>query len=156
VVMKMFHEKMGRIINEHKGYINDIVADNILATWGILDEKGNSADMAIQSAIHQLMEMSEFNRELETHGLPRLEIRIGIHSAELVIGDMGEGHLSAMGDGVNLAIRVCSLAKNLKTNLLITEFAQKQSKRRDFIKVVEFKSISHRRDINLYQLSQHE
>lgn len=91
-------EIMDRLIAEHRGRIANTAGDSVLAEFP-----------SVVDAVECAAEVQERLREANA-GVPedrRLEFRIGLHVGDVVVrgGDL-------LGDGVNIAARVQSLAEN--------------------------------------------
>ena len=117
--------RIGEAVLGNSGYIDKYLGDGLLALWGI--EGGEPADL-ILGAVRSALLMQYTVRELSTHLSPHfgadLSIRVGIHFGPAIIGRIGHParqQLTAIGDTVNVASRVESQNKELRTSLLITE-----------------------------------
>jgi len=63
-------------------------------------------------------------RDRDGHGAEPVQYRRGLHSGEVVIGNVGSSdkmEFTVLGDTVNLASRLESLNKEHKTKLLLSE-----------------------------------
>ena len=70
------------------------------------------------------LELKKLCDRWEVEGNPRIEIGIGIHSGESVVGNIGsEKHIeyTAIGDTVNVASRLQDLTKELKSSIVVSE-----------------------------------
>ena len=90
-------ETMDRLIAEHGGRIANTAGDSILAEFP-------SAVEAVQCAVEAQARLAAANRDLPADR--RLEFRVGVHVGDVVVqgGDL-------LGDGVNIAARLQSLAE---------------------------------------------
>ncbi|MCB1110359.1 MAG: adenylate/guanylate cyclase domain-containing protein, partial [Chlamydiia bacterium] len=114
--------KMSEKIDLHGGVIDKYVGDEVMALFGAPIEKPGSAFQAIQSAIDMIDEIKTWNQERKQQGLPEIEMGIGIHTGNVVAGNMGaENRLNytVLGANVNLAARICSEAGGMQ--VLISE-----------------------------------
>ncbi len=90
---------------EHGGYLDKIMGDGFMSLFNVPGRQLNHATMAVRSAICMYERVLEWNL---TH-TPMLNIRIGIHTGEALVGNIGTPQLmnyTAIGDSVNLAKRL--------------------------------------------------
>jgi hemerythrin len=83
-----------------------------------------SAEDAINSAIAMLKKLVEYNKILQTAGLPKIQIGIGIHTGSMMLGTIGGQNrmdTTVISDAVNIASRLESLTKTYGNPLLISE-----------------------------------
>ncbi|MEP6673297.1 MAG: adenylate/guanylate cyclase domain-containing protein [Chthoniobacter sp.] len=124
VVNRLFL-RIGEAVLGNSGYIDKYLGDGLLALWGI---DGGTPPELILNAVRAALLMQHTVRELSDHLSPHfgaaLSIRVGIHFGPAIIGRIGHParqQLTAIGDTVNVASRVESQNKELRTSLLITE-----------------------------------
>jgi len=109
--------RMEPIIHEHHGVIDKYIGDAIMALFP------NNADDAVRAAIGMLKNLANFN--LTPNSKQPLNIGIGIHTGQLMLGTIGgENRMdgTVISDAVNLASRVENLTKTYGVALLITEY----------------------------------
>ncbi|QVL57672.1 MAG: hypothetical protein KFB93_00940 [Simkaniaceae bacterium] len=114
--------KVSDKIDTFGGVIDKYVGDEVMALFGAPIEKKESALNAIKSAIETIEDLKAWNIERKSEGLPEIEMGIGIHTGNVVAGNMGaENRLNytVLGANVNLASRICSEAKGMQ--VLISE-----------------------------------
>jgi adenylate cyclase len=76
-----------------------------------------------------LVELKTLQAGWAVRGLPALDIGIGIHTAQMVVGNMGSElrfDYTVMGDGVNLASRLEGANKEYGTRIIISESTWEQ------------------------------
>jgi adenylate cyclase len=115
---------MSDIIIKNGGTIDKYIGDAIMAYWNAPLDVKNHADMAVSSAIEQLDALIPLNKKLREKGLAKIEIGIGIHTGDVVVGEMGSHDRSdytIIGDTVNLGSRVEGLCKVYASEILITQ-----------------------------------
>jgi adenylate cyclase len=114
---------MRRIIERNKGEIFNYMGDGLLALFGA-DDSANAVENSVRSAMEMLTAMQEMQTYLnKTYG-QGLQIGIGIHSGDVVIGainDQSNDKRMVIGDAVNVASRVESANKEMGTNLLVSQ-----------------------------------
>ena len=110
-IMRAFQRSCESAIFGFDGRIGRYMGDGILAYFGFPAAHEDSAERAVQAALEGIRLVSELSFE----GVPRLEMRVGIATGLVVIGDLiGEGpsrEFALVGDAPNLAARLQQLAK---------------------------------------------
>ncbi len=102
--------RIGPLVRAHNGFIDKYIGDAIMALFP------NSADDAILAAIEIRQELELYNSERIGSGMPLLDIGIGIHTGNLILGTIGEEERmegTVISDAVNQAFRLESLTKTL-------------------------------------------
>ncbi|MBA7536364.1 Adenylate cyclase 1 [subsurface metagenome] len=123
-LLNQFFEQMSNCIEKEGGLVNKYIGDAILAVFGAPIELKNHADAAIRAAFAMLEERDRLNKRLESQGYPVIRSGIGIHSGEVLAGNIGSQkrmEYTVIGDVVNVAARVEKLCKHTRRDLLITE-----------------------------------
>jgi class 3 adenylate cyclase len=101
--------KMVEIILDHRGIIDEIIGDGILAFFGAPVELENHPELAVACALNMQLAMEEINTLNEADGLPHLEMGIAVNTGELVVGVIGHEKrkkYGAVGAQVNFTGRV--------------------------------------------------
>ena len=110
-IMRAFQRSCESAIFGFDGRIGRYMGDGILAYFGFPAAHEDSAERAVQAALEGIRLVSELSFE----GVPHLEMRVGIATGVVVIGDLiGEGssrEFALVGDAPNLAARLQQLAK---------------------------------------------
>lgn len=110
------------VIRNH-GVIDKYIGDCIMAFWGAPLETEQDETDACRAALGCLEALEEINRGFRDRGLTTIAIRIGIHSGDAVVGNLGSDRLfdyTVVGDTVNLAARLESANKQFGTRVLIS------------------------------------
>lgn len=96
---------LGDAVLAHGGFIDKIMGDGFMALFNVPSPQPDHATNAVQTALAMYKHLMRKN---QTHSLP-MNIRIGIHTGEAVVGNIGMPRLlnyTAIGDTVNLAKRL--------------------------------------------------
>jgi adenylate cyclase len=115
-LLNFYMQTMVKIIVKHSGHVNKFIGDGILAVFSDDDEGAKPGDHAWR-AISCATEMVQ-------NTIGDFETRAGIHSGEVVIGNVGSSdkmEFTVLGDTVNLASRLESMNKEQNTNLLLSQ-----------------------------------
>jgi adenylate cyclase len=97
---------------EHSGVIDAYVGDSISAWWEDPDQEPNALN-ACTCAKAIVSRVALINDDPAFATLPKLKIKIGVHSGLVTLGNYGSYQrmrYAALGDAVNLASSLCSLA----------------------------------------------
>jgi adenylate cyclase len=123
-VLTEYFNTMTAIIHKHKGTVDKFIGDAIMAFWGAPLPDDNHAENAVMAARDMLAAMEEMKAKLKERKLPMIAMRIGLHTGDVVVGNIGSNSrfsYTAIGDAVNLASRLEGANKNYGTWLLISE-----------------------------------
>ena len=111
-------KRMGPLIRENKGFIDKYIGDSIMAIFP------TDPDYAILAAINIRKELNLYNEQRQSYGYAPINIGIGIHTGNLMLGTIGESQrmdTTVIADSVNLASRIEGLTKFYGVTTLITE-----------------------------------
>jgi class 3 adenylate cyclase len=113
-----FNEKMGPIIRQHEGFVNQYLGDAIMAIFPM-----NAAE-ALHAAIKMQKAVREFNVSRVLRKKPPIKIGIGLHTGSLIMGITGDKQrmdATTISDTVNTASRLETLTKYYKGDILLSE-----------------------------------
>lgn len=121
--------RMTDIILEEEGTVDKFEGDAIMAFWGAPLPQEDQALRACRAALRQHAALADLNRHFAESGLPPLRMRIGLHSGDAVVGNLGSQKrfdYTAIGDSVNLAARLEGLNKFYGTAILASETTKQE------------------------------
>ncbi|MCL6265488.1 tetratricopeptide repeat protein [Flagellimonas myxillae] len=111
--------RMGPIIKENKGFVNQYLGDGIMALF--TDEPENALDAAIEMQ----RTLALYNkRRIEEKGYKPITVGMGLHSGPLVMGIIGDtkrNDPAVIADTVNSGARVEGVTKHYGANIIISE-----------------------------------
>lgn len=123
--LNSYLRKMNPTIMDHHGFVDKFIGDAIMA---IFDRPGEAnafeALDAVDAALGMLAVLEEINAALSAENKERVDIGIGIHSGNVIIGTIGfEERMDStvLGDAVNLASRLEGLTKFYGCSLIISD-----------------------------------
>lgn len=121
---------MGEVIDEHGGYIDKYMGDEIMALFGL--QPGREAHPCVdaaRAALGMVSRMPEANRYLCEHLGREFRIGIGISYGTVIVGEVGfrlKKQLTAIGDVVNVASRLQSQTKTQGACILVTDSVRRR------------------------------
>jgi len=116
-----YMEIMANLVIEYGGVIDDYHGDAIMADFGVPlvrtteDEIRQDAVNAVRCALAMGAALAQYNNQTMEQGLPRLRMRVGIASGDVVAGCLGSSQrmkFTAIGDTVNTAARIETMDKD--------------------------------------------
>jgi adenylate cyclase len=115
---------VGRVIEENGGRLDKFIGDGAMALFGLRTTPEDASRQALKAAAAIIREIDRLATELAEELPIPLEIAIGLHAGSAVVGSMGYGNvktLTAIGDTVNVASRLESVAKEFDSALVFSE-----------------------------------
>jgi len=113
-MLNEYFELMVDILFRYEGTLDKFVGDEIVALFGAPVPMPKAELRAVECALDMMKALKEFNRLRVAEGQEAINIGIGINSGQVVTGAIGSSRAlqyTAIGDAVNTASRLCSLAK---------------------------------------------
>jgi adenylate cyclase len=108
-ILNIYLGAMAEVIERYRGSINEFIGDAILAVFGAPITAEDNAERAVACALAMQLAMDEVNVTLRAQGLPALEMGIGVHTGEVVVGNIGSqkrAKYGVVGSHVNMASRI--------------------------------------------------
>ncbi|MDX2129122.1 MAG: ATP-binding protein [Chloroherpetonaceae bacterium] len=110
--------RMGPMIRKNNGFIDKYIGDAIMALFPL------DADDAVKATIEMRRELKIYNQHRENNKYPAIEIGLGLHTGNLMLGTVGESERmegTVIADAVNLASRMEGLTKIYGATILISD-----------------------------------
>jgi adenylate cyclase len=112
------------VIIQNHGVIDKYIGACVMSFWGAPIRTDEDEFYACLAALQCFESIKEINKNFLSQGLPEIKIRIGIHTGDAVVGNIGSNRLfnyTVIGDTVNIASRLESVNKFFRTNIIISE-----------------------------------
>jgi adenylate cyclase len=107
--MSVYFEQVTRAISDEQGTMDKFIGDGIMAFWGAPLPMPDHVLRACSATLRAVRRMEGVNEAWRAEGKPTLRIRIGLNTAEVLVGNIGSSDrfsYTAIGDGVNVAARL--------------------------------------------------
>jgi class 3 adenylate cyclase/CHASE2 domain-containing sensor protein len=121
--LNRYFERTVSLIHERGGAVTSFMGDGIMAVFGAPQQPGNPCRDAFEAARAMLAYVAELNAQFEAEGAATMDIGIGLHAGEAVIGHVGSSSrhdYTAIGDVTNVASRLESLTKEAGYRMVVS------------------------------------
>jgi adenylate cyclase len=119
-----YFSTMVEIVFRHEGTVDKFVGDMVMALFGAPVDDPHHAEHAVATAVDMVSALGELNSKWAAHGLPQLDIGVGINSGDMIAGNIGSSSImsyTVIGDNVNLGARLESLNKDFGSRIIISD-----------------------------------
>jgi adenylate cyclase len=113
-VLNDYFEVMVDVLFRHGGTLDKYVGDEIIGLFGAPVEMPDAPLRAARCALDMLKALEEFNQIRSSRGAEAIHIGIGLNTGPVIAGAIGSSQTlqyTVIGDAVNVAARLCSVAK---------------------------------------------
>jgi len=128
--LNRYFSLMSEVVRERQGIVDKYIGDSVMAFWGPpFVDAADHARLCCLAALDQMARLETFRTSLPEmfgvlHGLPEVNVRMGISSGDVTVGNIGSetsrGY-TVIGDTVNLASRLEQANKFYGTRILVSE-----------------------------------
>lgn len=119
-----YFEAVCSAVLDEDGTVKEFQGDGVVAFWGAPIAQPDHAVRACRAALAAAARLDVLCASWAARGVPAPSYRMGLHTAELIAGEIGSqerGTYGIVGDGMNLASRIEGMNKFYGTRILISE-----------------------------------
>jgi adenylate cyclase len=123
-LLQGFHHHVTRVVFEHRGTLEKYIGDAVMATFGTPSPGPDDASRALRCAWQLLDETRRWSEQRVARGAPPVQIGIGIHYGDAVVGSIGDGQrldYAVIGDPVNVASRLERLTREFDVETVVSD-----------------------------------
>jgi class 3 adenylate cyclase/ABC-type nitrate/sulfonate/bicarbonate transport system substrate-binding protein len=131
VQISTYLEEVSGAISEEGGTVDKFIGDGVMAFWNAPVQRPDHILRGCAAAVRAARRMERVNDAWEAEGRPRIQIRIGLNCASVLVGNVGSStrlSYTALGDGVNVAARLEGINKQFGTTICISDSIYDQAK----------------------------
>ena len=124
VQISTYLEQVSGAISEEGGTVDKFIGDGVMAFWNAPVQRPDHVLRGCAGALRAARRMEHVNDAWAAEGRPRIRIRIGLHCAPVLVGNVGSStrlNYTALGDGVNVAARLEGVNKPFGTTICISD-----------------------------------
>jgi PAS domain S-box-containing protein len=155
-MLNKYFEVMVDVVFKYGGTLDKYIGDALMAVFGSPAPLEDHAWCAMQTAVEMREKLKEFNQKRIGNGELPISIGMGIHSDEVVSGNIGSSRrmeLTSIGDGVNLASRLEGASKQYGTDLIISDNTYQEYRDRLEVRELDFITVKGKSEpVIIYEL----
>ncbi|HRX14755.1 MAG TPA: adenylate/guanylate cyclase domain-containing protein [Spirochaetota bacterium] len=122
--LNIFFDRMSGLIESTGGLVNKFIADSLLAVFGAPVSNGKHSNIALECADNLRDYLITLNRELSEKNLPLIDYSIGLHTGEVIAGNVGSKsrmQYTITGKSVNTAFGISQIAQMYRVPVLLSK-----------------------------------
>ena len=129
-VLNGYLTRMTDVVFENGGIVDKFIGDAVVAEWNAPGHQADHAARGCRTALRMLEELAVLQKKWEEEGKDRLEIRIGLNTGDMVVGNMGSNQLfdyTVIGNEVNTGARLEPLNKDFGTVSMVSGVTHREA-----------------------------
>jgi len=123
-ILNDYFNTMLEVVFKHNGMFDKFVSDAIMVEFGVLQLDPNQEKNAVFTALEMLTAMDVLRAKWKSEGKPEVELGIGIHTGEALVGSIGtEGRMefTAIGDTINIVSELEKATRQFNQSIIVSE-----------------------------------
>jgi adenylate cyclase len=109
LILNLYFEHMIDIVGKYRGTASEFRGDGMLIFFGAPLSEEDDAERAVACAVHMQNALTALNKAQHEKKLPELSMGIGVHTGDVVVGNIGcekRASYGAVGSAINTAFRI--------------------------------------------------
>ena len=126
-ILNRYLAAMVKIIKQYGGTIDEFIGDAIFVLFGAPIWQEDDAQRAVACAVQMQLAMASVNEQNRQEDLPEVEMGIGIHTGQVILGNIGSPErmkYGVVGRHVNLTSRIQSYS--IGGQILVSETTRRE------------------------------
>lgn len=123
-LLNRYFAVVGQAVQQANGRLDKFIGDGAMALFGLRGSREEGCRNALAAAVQIVREIERLNEEMADELSLPLRVAIGVHVGPAIVGTMGYDKvkgLTAVGDTVNVASRLESVAKAQQAAIVLSE-----------------------------------
>ncbi len=143
-ILNRYFTVMTEIAMQNEGLIDKFTGDEMMVVFGAPIAHSDDPERALKTALEMHQALKDLNKDLEKEGFEKIEIGIGINTGFAIAGNIGSEKrmtYTVIGQDVNLASRLVSIAQKGETVLSHSSYEKIKNPVQSHNETIEFKGI---------------
>jgi adenylate cyclase len=119
-----FFGLVSRIVVRHRGTIDKLMGDSVMAVWGAPARSQTHAFDALSAAMDIERELHALNADCSERGLPAIQLGLGLSTGRANVGPLGSEYrmdYTVVGDTVNVAQRLEAQTRKYHVPIIVSD-----------------------------------
>jgi len=125
LLLNRYFNDMTKVIDDHGGVVIEFIGDAILCVYGQPLDNPLHPSAAVKAALKMLACLRKINQWSASRDMPEVNIRCGVHTGNVLVGNMGfqsRIKYGVVGEDAQIPARLEELNKTYSTNCLISNY----------------------------------
>ncbi len=139
-ILNFYLNTMTKMIFDNLGVLDKYIGDAIMAFWGAPLPEPDHAYLACTTALQMQKTSDIIKKEWEVYGVKDVDIKIGINSGDMVVGNTGSDvrfDYTVLGDNVNIGSRLEGINRIYGTKIIISQSTYEHVKDRVTVRKID-------------------
>jgi PAS domain S-box-containing protein len=126
-ILNRYLSSMVTIVKKYGGTVDEFIGDAVFVLFGAPDWHDDDAQRATACAVEMQLAMAAINEQNRLDGLPDVEMGIGLHTGQVIVGNIGSAErlkYGVVGSHVNLTSRIQSFT--VGGQILVSETTRRE------------------------------